>query len=291
MLDQIWRLEIFVNQELQVAIMFKNIFIKVGGEGKFTDLNYHLGKVKETIKKESESYVENFKKDASTVSNIVLHETGKINENLFQGKLKIPAINETIKQTLTHKTEHSLSTFDANKTSQELQPLPTPIAFIDEDWDYFEDSNTETTANQSYKMTYFNDDDEDSDVQEGSPNSINDIFKNTKQTNMRKLKLKAKEDIKKCTITAEIEAEGWRCTALESNPLNRYLAKHSNISDMNVSNLEILKQELENRVRESNLELLRLLEVELSRKLFELGRSSFQIAFPMSYSHPFRPNL
>jgi len=79
---------------------------------------------------------------------------------------------------------------------------------------------------------------------------------------MKKLKLKAKEDIKKCTITAEIEAEGWRCTALESNPLNRYLSKHSNISDMNVSNLEILKQELENRVRESNLELLRLLEVK-----------------------------
>merc|ERR1712243_65699 len=125
-------------------------------------------------------------------------------------------------------------------------------------------NSTHTEENTSFKMTYFNDDDDDDDleVREGSPNSINGIFKNTKQSNIRKLKQKAKDDIKKCTVKAEIEAEAWRCRALESNPLNKHLTKHSNLNQVDMLNLGILKQDLENRVRESNFELLRLIEVK-----------------------------
>ena len=61
-----------------------------------SDLNYELGKAKENLVCESESYLGNFKTDATIVTKIIKTESNRLNETYFDGKIKLPQLGRSL---------------------------------------------------------------------------------------------------------------------------------------------------------------------------------------------------
>ena len=244
--------------------MFQNILSKVGGESKLSSLNHTLGKVKNNLILESGIYIDNLKKDASIVGELVKGETEKLNENLVHGKVLLQKLvtNEDEAVPVSTENEYSIieqfqefSQVSQNQASKRL----SPIAFIDENDISFDDIEL-----VKENFDYFNiDSDSDEDLEQysvASHTKIGDIFKRSKDLKLRKLKQKMKEDLNKCTINAEIEAESWRSSALEANPLNLFLNNRSRLDKTPLEELKKLSNLLGHKICESNTNLLELIE-------------------------------
>ena len=131
-----------------------------------------------------------------------------------------------------------------------------PIAFTDEDFS-FDDSNEDFE-----NLKYFKDEESESNGSNEDLNNIGNAILAAKGSNVKKLRKKVQEDLAKCTISAEIEAENWRTKMLSLNPVNSWLTKHPNLNHINFEDLIQLKKDLQTRITSGNTELLNLIETK-----------------------------
>ena len=144
--------------------MLKGLVTKMS-DAKLSDLNYRLGKLKEGVLSESGEYLENLKSDLSLVSNLVKAETGKINENVFNGKLQLPRIKSNI----------NLKWHDEK---QEEQPSFVPLRNANIEAPFFLEEDLDDLDN----CTFFKDDEElinINDLSNSSSLSISSSASNT----------------------------------------------------------------------------------------------------------------
>ena len=233
--------------------MFQNLLSKVGD---LTEINHHLGRVKDTLLTESGHYIENFKADVQTVGEMVKHESEKINGNFFNSKLNLPTLKTEQKE-----CEYQFLTEIPKSIPTTSNPPVQYIAFIDEN-DVFEEPEDDLSS----KCTYFCDDDEDIEGNEehenlrGSPSNIGDIFKQSKSAKLKKLKQKTKVALTNCKINAQVEAEVYREVVLRENPIHDFLTENnSSFTNAAVPDLKCLKTNLEVKVLQSNATLLKLI--------------------------------
>jgi len=244
--------------------MFQTILSKVG-ESKLSSINHALGKVKDNLVSESGHYIENFKKDAFIVGDFVKGETEKLNENLFHGKMMLQKFVQIEDQEIPITTDEDYSNIEhfhelphTFKSQTPKRSSSSPIAFIDE---YEVDYDETEFEKESFK--YFNvsnEEEDDTDCPELVQARIGDIFKRSKDLKLRKLKQKMKEDLSKCTINAEIEAEAWRSCKLQENPVHLFLMKNPNLDATSLTELKKLSNLLELKISDSNVNLLELIE-------------------------------
>ena len=71
---------------------------------------------------------------------------------------------------------------------------------------------------------------------------------------------KMKDNLSKCTIKAEIEAESWRSFSLQENPLNLFLMKNTNLDATSLTELKMLSNLLQRKISDNNIYLLELIE-------------------------------
>ena len=234
--------------------MFQNLLSKVGD---LSEINHHLGRVKDNLLTESGHYIENFKTDVQTVGEMVKNESEKINGNFFNAKLSLPTLKTEQKE-----CEYQFQTEIPKNIPAISNPPVQYIAFIDEN-DVFEEPDDDLSS----KCTYFCDDDDD-DIEgneedenlRGSPTSIGDIFKQSKSAKLKKLKQKTKVALTNCKINAQVEAEVYREVVLRENPIHDFLTENnSSFTNAAVPDLKCLKTNLELKVLQSNATLLKLM--------------------------------
>ena len=235
--------------------MLKGLVTKIA-DAKLSDLNYSLGKLKEGVLSESGEYLENLKTDMSLVSNLVKAETGKINENVFHGKLQLPRIkpNINLKWPEEKKEERNIK-----------QPAFVPLrneniesqCFLGEDLDDLE------------SCTFFKDDEEHIDINDlsnssslsSSSGNIENIFLNAKETKIREMKERFDLLIGDCVPTAEKRAKELQKCLEREHPL-REEERRGDLNKLDLESLQLLSEALQTRITQSNSDLVRLLNLK-----------------------------
>ena len=240
--------------------MFQSLLTKVK-ENSLVDVNHHLGVLKETVLAESGQYVDNFKSDASFVSQMVRNESEKMNQALFNGQLKLPTFPRMKSQPklIENSDDENMITLVTEERKESPKPINHgPIAFVDE-LDVHD-----VVEENSFTYTYFNDDDDEEEIEEVTINrsfKITEIIRTTKDSNIKRLKKKMKSSLDQCKIKAEVEAEHLRCSLLRENPVNYFLDNSDKLLEHStLPNLKSLKERLELQICQSNSTLLNLIE-------------------------------
>ena len=228
--------------------MLKGIVTKMA-DAKLSDLNYSLGKLKEGVLSESGEYLENFKSDLSLVSNLVKAETGKINENVFSGKLQLPRIKSNV----------NLRLFDEKLEEKVVKQPFVPFEaqnFLDEDLDDLD------------SCTFFKDDDEKVDIDllsnssslSSSSGNIENIFQNAKETKIREMKGKFDLLLGGCGLIAEKQTAELQRSLEREHPLGE--EERTDLNKLDLESLQLLSEALQRRITQSNSDLVRLLNLK-----------------------------
>ena len=226
--------------------MFQSIKSKVSQTTNLLDLNHQLGRIKETVLSESSQYIENFSTDARKVSALVKSESGKINEQIFNGRLGIP-----YKMCSEDSDTRDNPATVTETLSGKVKP-PTPMyAFFDEgtlidEEDDFLERNV---------FTYFQ---EDSDSEKNEmDDSLGNIVKKSKSVKLRKLQKRVRSALDNCKINAKVEADVYKMELMKTNPINnvRDVLEQSSLSD-----LKCLEETLLSTIVDRNGKLLQLID-------------------------------
>ena len=232
--------------------MFKSIKSKVS-QTNLLDLNHQLGRIKDTVLSESSQYVENFSTDVRKVSELVKSESSKINEQIFNGRIGIPAVLRS--EDLDSKNNQEIVT----ETSSEQAKHNSPVyAFVDEGSfvdveDDFLDKNV---------FTYFKDDTGSEKSESDESQGLENIVKNSKSVKLKKLEQRVRSALDNCKINAKIEAEDFRVELLKTNPIN-----DNSLEQLNLTDLKALEETLWSTIINRNGKLLQLIEDKESLEL------------------------
>ena len=234
--------------------MLKGLVTKMS-DAKLSDLNYSLGKLKEGVLSESGEYLENLKSDLSLVSNLVKAETGKINENVFNGKLQLPRIKSNINLKWLDEKQEEKVIKEPSFVPLRNENIEAPCFLeIEEDLDDLDN------------CTFFKDDIDIKDLSNSSSLSsssgnIENIFLNAKETKMREMKEKFDLLISDCVLTAEKQAmELQKCLERE-HPL-REEERRGDLNKFDLESLKLLGEALQMRITQSNTDLVKLLNLK-----------------------------
>ena len=229
--------------------MLKGLVTKMS-DAKLSDLNYSLGKLKEGVLSESGEYLENFKSDLSLVSNLVKAETGKINENVFSGKLQLPRIKSNV----------NLRLFDEKLEEKVVKQPFVPFEaqnFLDEDLDDLD------------SCTFFKDDDEQVDIDllsnssslsSSSSGNIENIFQNAKETKIREMKGKFDLLLGDCGLIAEKQTAELQRSLEREHPLGE--EERTDLNKLDLESLKLKTEALQQRITQSNTDLVTLLNLK-----------------------------
>ena len=232
--------------------MFQSIKSKVS-QTNLLDLNHQLGRIKDTVLSESSQYIENFGADARKVSELVKSESSKINEQIFNGRIGIPAVLRS--EDLDYKDNPEIVT---EPRSEKVKHHSLVYAFVDEgrfvdDEDDFLDRNV---------FTYFKDDSDSEKSESDESQGLENIVKKSKSVKLKRLEQKVRSALDNCKINAKIEAEDFRMELLKTNPINDICLEQSNLSD-----LKSLEETLWSTIIDRNGKLLQLIEDKESLEL------------------------
>ena len=232
--------------------MFQSIKSKVS-KTNLLDLNHQLGRIKDTVLSESSQYIENFGTDVRTVSELVKSESNKINEQIFNGRIGIPAVLRS--EDLDSKNNQEIVTETRLGQAQNNSPV---YAFVDEgrfvdEEDEFLDKNV---------FTYFKDDSDSEKSESDESQGLENIVKKSKTVKLKKLEQRVRSALDNCKINAKIEAEDFRVELQKTNPLNDICLEQSNLSD-----LKALEETLWSTIIDRNGKLLQLIENKESLEL------------------------
>ena len=227
--------------------MFQSIRSKVSQTTNLLDLNHQLGRIKETVLSESSQYIENFSTDARKVSALVKSESGKINEQIFNGRLGIPYKMGSEDSDTTDNPATVTETL-----SGQVKPPPPIYAFVDEGRliDMEQDDFLERND-----FTYFQD---DSDCEKNElDDSLGNIVKKSKSAKLNKLQKRVRSALDNCKINAKVEADDYKVELLKAHPVNdvRGILEQSSLSD-----LKSLEETLWSTIVERNGKLLQLID-------------------------------
>ena len=228
--------------------MLKGLVTKMS-DAKLSDLNYSLGKLKEGVLSESGEYLENFKSDLSLVSNLVKAETGKINENVFSGKLQLPRIKSNV----------NLRLFDEKLEEKVVKQPFVPFEaqnFLDEDLDDLD------------SCKFFKDDDEKVDIDllsnssslSSSSGNIENIFQNAKETKIREMKGKFDLLLGDCGLIAEKQTAELQRSLEREHPLGE--EERTDLNKLDLESLKLKTEALQQRITQSNTDLVTLLNLK-----------------------------
>ena len=228
-----------------ISKMFQSIKSKVS-KTNLLDLNHQLGRIKDTVLSESSQYIENFGTDVRTVSELVKSESNKINEQIFNGRIGIPAVLRS--EDLDSKNNQEIVTETRLGQAQNNSPV---YAFVDEgrfvdEEDEFLDKNV---------FTYFKDDSDSEKSESDESQGLENIVKKSKTVKLKKLEQRVRSALDNCKINAKIEAEDFRVELQKTNPLNDICLEQSNLSD-----LKALEETLWSTIIDRNGKLLQLIE-------------------------------
>ena len=230
--------------------MLKGIVTKMA-DARLSDLNYSLGKLKEGVLSESGEYLENFKSDLSLVSNLVKAETGKINENVFNGKLQLPRI----------KTRNiNLKRLDEKREEKVIKP-PSFVPVRNEN---IEEEDLDDLDN----CTFFKDDVEDVDIGDlsnsssssSSSGNIENIFLSAKETKIREMKERFDLLMADCVLTAGKRAQELQKCLEKEHPLRE--EERTDLNKLDLESLKLLCEALQTRIIQSNTDLVKLLNLK-----------------------------
>ena len=224
--------------------MFQSIKAKVS-QSSLIDFNRQIGRIKDTVISESSQYMENFSSDARKVSELIRSESGKINEQIFSGRITFPTLHED--------SNTSTKVVAETRTSQgghqaPVCAFPEESRFIDEE-DNFLDQN---------QFTYFVDEISDSDeIESDDSHVIQTIARNSKNIKFKKLRQKVRNALDNCKINAQVEADTFKEELMKSNPVNEI---DRDLEQANLTDLQDLEKALEIKIFEMNTKLLQLIE-------------------------------
>ena len=234
--------------------MLKGIVTKMA-DAKLSDLNYSLGKLKEGVLNESGEYLENFKSDLSLVSNIVKAETGKINDNVFSGRLQLPRIKSNLNlRWLEEKEEEKVMKEPFVPFRNENIEAPS---FLDEDLDDLDN------------CTFFKDDDghvdidllsNSSSLSSSSSGNIENIFLNAKETKIREMKERFDLLLSDCALTAEKQAAVLEKCLEREHPLRE--KERTDLNSLDLDSLKLKTEALHRRITQSNTDLVALINLK-----------------------------
>ena len=228
--------------------MFQSIKSRVYKTTNLLDLNHQLGRIKETVLTESSQYIENFGSDVRKVSELVRSESGKINEQIFNGRVGIPAILRSVDLDTTDNSE-SLT----DDRQEHVKPHSPVVAFIDEG--SFIDEKDDDFLERNV-FTYFQDNSDSEKSESDESQGLENIVKKSKSTKLRKLQQKVKSALDNCKINAKVEADNFRIELLKTNPINDFpgVLEQSSLED-----LQSLEKSLMSAIGTRNGNLLHLI--------------------------------
>ena len=227
--------------------MFQSIRSKVSQTTNLLDLNHQLGRIKETVLSESSQYIENFSTDARKVSALVKSESGKINDQLFNGKLGMPYKMGSEDSNTKDNTATVTETL-----SGQVKDYSPISAFVDEG-KLIEPEEDDFLEQNVFK--YFED---DSDCEQiGLDDSLGNIVKKSKSVKLKKLQKKVKSALDNCKINAKVEADEYKMELLKTNPINDV---RDVLEQYSLSDLKGLEKTLWSTIVDRNGQLLQLID-------------------------------
>jgi len=260
-----------------------------------SDLNYELGKAKESLVCESGNYLGNLKTDASMVTNIIKTESNRLNETYFDGKIKLPRFQKSFslphfempilhdyQRTLILDTEKeetktkkvfdkvSVDTFKFDKVEEEEvvsknTSYHMQMCFIDdEDDDNNEDESDDDllfpTSNRN-SLDYF----VDVEFEDVKPKmTVKQTIQNAKEIKLRYLQSKLRSNLTFCKENALKKSLVLKKKLIDENPLSKLMGiQKDNWELLEEYETDVLKgtiKALKAKISEYNDELVNLLE-------------------------------
>ena len=228
--------------------MFQSLKSKVS-QTNLLDLNHQLGRIKETVLSESSQYIENFSTDVRKVSELVKSESGKFNEQIFNGRIGIPAMERSEDSNTKDNLENLIGT-----RTEQIKLHETVYAFVDEGTFMKEEEDDFLDRNV---FTYFKDDSDSEKSESDETQGLENIVKQSKSVKLKKIEQKVRTALDNCKINAKIEADDYRMELLKTNPINDI---QDTLEQSNLSDLKALEETLWSAVIDRNGKLLQLIE-------------------------------
>jgi len=252
-----------------------------------SDLNYELGKAKESLVSESGNYLGNLKTDATMVTKIIKTESNRLNETYFDGKIKLPQLGRSLSlpqfrlptshefhrniilgkenDELHKKTfdKISLEPFDFGKLDEEEELVlkntshDMQLCFIDDDNDGSEEDLF--PASNKKKIDYF------VDVEDVTPGmTVKQTMQNSKELKLKSLQDSLRSKLSSCKENASKRSNTLQKQLIDDHPLSKLLGiQKDNWVLLENYEADVLKRivvALKAKIATYNNELVELLE-------------------------------